>query len=63
MCGNGLVGSRLRYIGISMRAENLDLKTSFIEKETGLNWVKESNEVLKMIKGLQMNIRKRCENG
>jgi len=41
----------------------IGIEADFIEKETGLNWVKESNEVLKMIKGLQMNIRKRCENG
>ena len=41
----------------------IGIEAGFIEKETGLNWVKESNEVLKMIKGLQMNIRKRCENG
>ncbi len=35
-----------------MKCEKLDVwKAGFIEKETGIQWVKESNEILKMIKG------------
>ena len=37
----------------------IGIEAGFIEKSAGMAWVKESNEILKMIKGLQINIRKR----
>jgi four helix bundle protein len=38
------------YIGIEI---------DYIPKQTGLNWVKEANELLKMLKGLQAHIKAR----
>ncbi len=40
----------------------IGIEADFIEKRQGLTWVKECNEVLKMIKGLQYHISKGGEN-
>ncbi len=60
----------LRYLEISkgsiaefITQVYIGIEAGFIEKEIGLKWTSESNEILKMIKGLQANIRKRSSSG
>ena len=41
----------------------IGIEAGFIEKECGIAWVKESNEILKMLKGYKNYLQKRDEDG
>ena len=51
----GSVAELITQLYIGMEAE-------FIEREKGFEWVKEANEILKMIKGLQYHIGKKAKD-
>ena len=40
----------------------IGMEAGFIDKETGLIWIKESNEILKIIKGYKIYLQKRGQN-
>ncbi|MCF6207271.1 MAG: four helix bundle protein [Sulfurovum sp.] len=40
----------------------IGMEAGFIEKEIGFQWIKEANEILKMLKGYQVYLQKRGQN-
>ncbi|OQX50064.1 MAG: four helix bundle protein [Epsilonproteobacteria bacterium 4484_20] len=63
------LAENLRYLEISKGSVAelitqiyIGMEARFIEKEQGFKWIKESNEILKMIKGYKIYLQKRGQN-